>query len=164
MMSRQTFFLPDAAATFRFGEQLGRSLSASTVLLLEGNLGSGKTTLTQGIAHGLGIEEAIASPTFTLVNEYPEGRVPLYHFDLYRLNAAEVEHLHLETYSDPMEYEPGIMVIEWSERLSDRPDRYLQIHLSDAADEGRVLRIEAIGMALEPQFYQALSQSFSPVL
>lgn len=74
-----TFFLADAEATRRLGEALGLLLTAGTVLLLEGNLGSGKTTLTQGIGAGLGIADAIVSPTFTLICEYFEGRLPLYH-------------------------------------------------------------------------------------
>lgn len=163
-MSTQTFYLPDAASTVRFGEQLGRSLPAGTVILLEGDLGSGKTTLTQGIAHGLGIEGAIASPTFTLVNEYDEGRVPLYHFDLYRLNSTDVQQLHLEIYSDPAEYEPGIMIIEWSERLLRRPDCYLLIRLTDAPHDGRTLLLQPVGVEVPPPILQALNLSFSQVL
>lgn len=71
--------LPDAAATQAFGVALGRSLPVGTNVLLYGDLGSGKTTLVQGLGKGLGITEPIVSPTFTLINEYLEGRVPLYH-------------------------------------------------------------------------------------
>ena len=75
-------------------------LPPDTILLLKGDLGAGKTTLVQGIGigGGLGITDAIVSPTFTLINEYPEGRLPLYHLDLYRLEPAEVRSLYLEKY------------------------------------------------------------------
>ena len=90
--------LPDSEATRKFGVALGRSLPPGTVILLQGDLGAGKTTLVQGIAEGLGISDSIESPTFTLINEYFTGRVPLYHLDLYRLEPEEAEDLHLETY------------------------------------------------------------------
>jgi tRNA threonylcarbamoyladenosine biosynthesis protein TsaE len=137
--------LANADATRKLGNVLGRSLPAGTVLLLEGNLGSGKTTLVQGIGQGLGIEEAIASPTFTLVNEYLEGRIPLYHLDLYRLNPSEVKALYLESYWDGLENPPGIVAIEWAERLEQRPPDYLQIRLTGAETAARQAYIEAIG-------------------
>ncbi|PSN11073.1 tRNA (adenosine(37)-N6)-threonylcarbamoyltransferase complex ATPase subunit type 1 TsaE, partial [filamentous cyanobacterium CCP5] len=90
--------LPDTSTTHDLGQQLGRCLPAGTVLLLRGDLGSGKTTLVQGLGTGLGITEAISSPTFNLVNEYLDGRVPLYHIDLYRLDPAEVDGLLLDIY------------------------------------------------------------------
>lgn len=147
-MTETSFYLASANSTFQLGVQLGRSLPAGTVILLEGDLGSGKTTLVQGLAHGLGIDEAIASPTFTLVNEYPEGRIPLYHFDLYRLNGPEVAQLHLETFMDPLEYKPGIMAIEWSERLGQRPDCYVLIRLTHTLDEGRYVTLSPVGITL----------------
>ncbi len=134
--------LPDAEATRQFGVTLGRSLPAGTVILLEGDLGAGKTTLVQGIAEGLEIQDSIESPTFTLINEYLEGRIPLYHLDLYRLEIAEVEALHLESYWDGLEMDLGIVAIEWAERLPYKPDNYLQICLS-YCDNGR--QIELIG-------------------
>lgn len=130
--------LPNAAATQALGKVLGRSLPCGSTLLLEGDLGSGKTTLVQGIAEGLGITEAIASPTFNLINEYVEGRIPLYHFDLYRLAPAEVTDLNPDIYWDGIEYPLGIVAIEWAERLPYRPDRYLQISLSHHDDDRHV--------------------------
>ncbi len=121
--------LPNAAATLAVGQWLGRSLPAGTVLLLEGDLGSGKTTLVQGIGAGLGIIEPILSPTFTLICEYVEGRLPLYHFDLYRLGSHEVRGLHPEVYWQGGEFPLGIVAIEWAERLPYLPDDYLQIRL-----------------------------------
>ncbi len=125
----QEFFLPDFQATFDFGVSLGSSLSAGSVLLLEGDLGAGKTTLVQGIARGLGIDDFVLSPTFSIINEYLEGRIPLYHLDLYRLNSAEVESMFLELYWEGVEIIPGITAIEWPQRLSYKPDHFLHINL-----------------------------------
>jgi tRNA threonylcarbamoyladenosine biosynthesis protein TsaE len=133
--------LPDAAATQAVGLDFGKSLTAGSVLLLTGDLGSGKTTLVQGLAQGMGIEEPIVSPTFTIINEYFSGRLPLYHLDLYRLAAAEVDELNLASYWLGIEFEPGIMAIEWAERLPYLPDNYIQVELTYDASEGRVVRI-----------------------
>ena len=121
--------LPDALATQALGQALGQQLPAGSVLLLQGNLGSGKTTLVQGIGKGLGVSD-IDSPTFTLINEYTKGRLPLYHIDLYRLSAAEADGLFLETYWEGVEVEPGIVAIEWSERLTYLPPEPIEIALS----------------------------------
>jgi len=130
--------LENTAATLAFGEALGQELSASTVLLLKGDLGAGKTTLTQGIGKGLGLTEAIASPTFTLVNEYHQGRIPLYHLDLYRLEEpSQVDSIYPETYWEGEERESGLTVIEWSERLPFLPDSYLEIALSYTDNQRR---------------------------
>lgn len=121
--------LPTVEATQKLGHILGRSLPAGSVVLLNGDLGSGKTTLVNAIGKGLGIEDIIISPTFVLVNEYDRGRLPLYHFDLYRLNASQARALTIEQYWDEAEYEPGIVAIEWADRLGDRPPYALKIHL-----------------------------------
>ncbi|NJL87491.1 MAG: tRNA (adenosine(37)-N6)-threonylcarbamoyltransferase complex ATPase subunit type 1 TsaE [Leptolyngbyaceae cyanobacterium SM1_1_3] len=127
--------LPDAVATGRLGQWLGRSLSVGTVLLLRGDLGSGKTTLVQGIGAGLGITEMIDSPTFTLVNEYLTGRLSLYHVDLYRLEASGVESLHLEIYWEGIEVKPGIVAIEWADKLSYWPPQPLLLDLTYAGEK-----------------------------
>jgi tRNA threonylcarbamoyladenosine biosynthesis protein TsaE len=124
-----TVDLPDNRATLSLGQQLGRHSPAGTVLLLSGDLGSGKTTLVQGIGSGLGIIDAISSPTFTLINEYPEGRIPLYHIDLYRLAPEEVNQLNLDLYWDEWERPLGIVAIEWSERLTTFPPGAVEIQL-----------------------------------
>jgi tRNA threonylcarbamoyladenosine biosynthesis protein TsaE len=128
-------FLADAEATLRLGITLGQTLSVGSVILLEGDLGAGKTTLVQGIGQGLGISEPIVSPTFTLINEYTEGRLPLYHLDLYRLEPQEVLALNLETYWEGLEVMPGIVAIEWAERMPYKPYVYLSVHLA-YGDEG----------------------------
>jgi len=109
--------------------KLGQSLSAGTILLLEGDLGSGKTSLVQSLGQGLGVVDRIVSPTFTLINEYHDGRIPLYHLDLYRLPPAEVSDLYLETYWEGLEFPLGIVAIEWPERLPDWPESYIHIQL-----------------------------------
>jgi tRNA threonylcarbamoyladenosine biosynthesis protein TsaE len=125
-----TFALDSAAQTQALGLYLGKTLNAGSILLLEGDLGSGKTTLVQGIGAGLGIKDAIASPTFALIHEYPEGRIPLYHFDLYRLSSSEVAELYPELYWQGVEVPLGIVAIEWPARLLERPADYLQIELT----------------------------------
>ena len=141
-MTKMILSLPDAEATRKLGVALGRSLPAGSVILLQGDLGAGKTTLVQGIAEGLGIQDSIESPTFTLINEYLAGRIPLYHLDLYRLEPEEAEALHLESYWDGLEMDLGIVAIEWPEKLPYKPEHYLQICLS-YCDSGR--QIELIG-------------------
>ncbi|WP_414569535.1 tRNA (adenosine(37)-N6)-threonylcarbamoyltransferase complex ATPase subunit type 1 TsaE [Nostoc sp. CCY 9925] len=123
-------FLADTEATLRLGITLGESLLPGSVILLEGDLGTGKTTLVQGIGKGLGITEPIVSPTFTLINEYTEGRLPLYHLDLYRLEPQEVLSLNLESYWEGVEVTPGIVAIEWAERMPYKPNSYLSISLT----------------------------------
>lgn len=134
--------LPNTAATYQLGYQLGQTLSAGTVLLLKGDLGSGKTTLVQGLGAGLGIADTIDSPTFTLINEYLTGRIPLYHMDLYRLSVAETDGLNLDLYWDEQEVEPGIVAIEWAERLQTLPEAPITISLEYAA-AGRLATLTA---------------------
>jgi tRNA threonylcarbamoyladenosine biosynthesis protein TsaE len=138
--------LPDRSATWAFGRCLGETLPAGSVILLKGDLGAGKTTLVQGLGWGLGLTEAIASPTFTLVNEYLEGRLPLYHLDLYRLEGAAIDALYLENYWEGIEVPLGIVAIEWSERLPYQPPRYLEITLGDDGRGGRRAIVEGVGV------------------
>ncbi|HEU5439353.1 MAG TPA: tRNA (adenosine(37)-N6)-threonylcarbamoyltransferase complex ATPase subunit type 1 TsaE [Ktedonobacterales bacterium] len=101
-----------AEETRRLGEALGRLLAAGDVILLTGELGAGKTALTQGIARGLGVPGVVNSPTFTLLKEY-QGRLPLYHFDLYRIeDPTELEELGFAEYFCG----DGVSVVEWAER------------------------------------------------
>ncbi|BAY47957.1 hypothetical protein SAMD00079811_55760 [Scytonema sp. HK-05] len=134
-------FLADAAATRKLGIALGQSLNAGNVILLQGDLGAGKTTLVQGIGFGLGISDPIVSPTFTLINEYMEGRLPLYHLDLYRLEPKQVAALNLETYWEGVEVTPGIVAIEWAERMPYKPDSYLGVRLTYADEATRQAEI-----------------------
>lgn len=139
------FYLPNAEATRELGKNLGRSLPANSVLLLQGNLGAGKTTFVQGLAAGLDISESIESPTFTLINEYTTGRIPLYHLDLYRLDPSEIEDLNLEQYWEGIEVEPGIIAIEWADRLPYKPESYLQIELTYTEIGDRIATLLNVG-------------------
>ena len=124
-----TILLRNAQSTQDLGYLLGKHLPPGSVLLLFGNLGSGKTTLVQGIGKGLNISEPIVSPTFTLINEYLSGRLPLYHLDLYRLDPTQVDAIYPEIYWEGIEVSPGITAIEWSQRLLTKPSSYLEIEL-----------------------------------
>lgn len=132
-----TLFLENSEATRSLGIALGKSLPVGSTILLEGDLGSGKTTLVQGIGIGLGITEPIVSPTFTLINEYLEGRIPLYHLDLYRLQPEEITALNLDNYWEGLDFPLGIVAIEWAERLPYKPQTYLNITLSYSRETGR---------------------------
>ena len=136
-MATITLLLTDATATRSVGVTLGKFLPSGSVILLKGELGSGKTTLVQGMGEGLGITEPIVSPTFTLINEYTEGRLPLYHLDLYRLKLEEVADLHPEIYWEGIEVPLGIVAIEWSERLPYLPSNYTSVCLSYQCDGSR---------------------------
>ncbi|MDX1977014.1 MAG: tRNA (adenosine(37)-N6)-threonylcarbamoyltransferase complex ATPase subunit type 1 TsaE [Pseudanabaenaceae cyanobacterium bins.68] len=101
--------------------ELGQLLLPGSVLWLSGDLGAGKTTFVQGLARGLGITEAVTSPTFSLIDQYSGGRLPLYHVDLYRLEPEQVPDLHLYAYWQGQDFQPGILAIEWAERLASLP-------------------------------------------
>jgi tRNA threonylcarbamoyladenosine biosynthesis protein TsaE len=148
----QLVTLADAAATQSLGAALGRIISAGVVLLLKGDLGSGKTTFVQGLGAALGVEEPVVSPTFALIHEYPEAQIPLYHLDLYRLQPDETAALHLEDYWEGA-YPAGVVAIEWPERLKYLPPAYLSIHLS-VVEAGRLAQVEAVG-SLPQQALQA---------
>ncbi len=128
--------------TGKLGVCLGRLAQAGDVFLLVGDLGSGKTCLTQGIARGLDINEYAASPTFVLVREL-HGRLPLYHIDLYRLDRLEeIADLGLDVYL----YGDGVCVIEWAEKgLKVLPEEHLLVWLSYVSDTERRLKFEPKG-------------------
>ena len=128
----------NAEETEALGEALGRLLKPGDLVLLYGDLGAGKTTFVKGLARGLGVPEEtyVVSPSFALINEY-EGRVPLYHVDLYRLSPEEVEDLGL------WELLPrGIMVVEWAERLEGAPPPRFRIYFTYTAETEREIRLE----------------------
>jgi tRNA threonylcarbamoyladenosine biosynthesis protein TsaE len=128
--------------TRQIGERLGGLCQPGDLILLEGGLGSGKTTLAQGIGRGLGVGRPINRPTFTLVKEYG-GRLPLYHFDFYRLeDPAEVADLGLDEYLDG----DGVCVVEWADRAAPLwPERCLRIRLAAMGPRTRRLCLEGIG-------------------
>ena len=106
-------FSNSADTTIKIGKLIGSCLTKGTVIAYKGTLAAGKTTLTKGIAESLEIDEVITSPTFTLVSEY-EGKLPLYHFDVYRLDTVED---FLNIGSEEMMYGDGVCAIEWSEKI-----------------------------------------------
>ncbi len=110
--------------------QLAQLVTDGTIILLEGNLGSGKTTFMQAFGRALGISARITSPTFTLIDEYTEGRLPLYHIDLYRLEPSQVPSLHLEEYWRGEDFPLGVVAIEWASKLINIPPQHLKINLS----------------------------------
>lgn len=102
--------------TFELGKSLGEGANAGDILCLNGDLGVGKTVFTKGYAKGLGITEEVNSPTFTIIQEYKDGRIPLYHFDVYRIeDSFEMDELGYEEYF----FGDGVCLIEWSVNISD---------------------------------------------
>ena len=125
------------------GERLGTLLQKNDVLILSGELGAGKTTFTKGLAKGLGIRQMIKSPTYTIVREY-EGRLPLYHLDVYRIE-GDADSIDLDEFL----FGGGVTVIEWGHLLGeDFPDSYLELELLKEA-EGRRLHFSAQGPRAE---------------
>jgi tRNA threonylcarbamoyladenosine biosynthesis protein TsaE len=134
-----------ADETAAIGRRIGALLQSGDVLLLTGELGSGKTCLTQGIGAGMGIPDPIKSSSFVLMNEYQEA-LPLFHADLYRLtDPSEVADLSLEEYAAP-----GVLVVEWPERAWDElPEEHLLVRMSYEGEDERALEFEARGSRYE---------------
>ena len=126
-----------AAETRALGEKLAGRLQPGDVLLLEGDLGAGKSELTRGIAKGLGVTETVTSPSFTILNVYESGRCPLYHFDWYRLESAEeLYELGLDEYLGG----DGIAVVEWPGRCPDAvPEGAVRIRMTAAGENERMI-------------------------
>ena len=129
-----------AAETRALGEKLASRLKAGDVVVLEGELGAGKSELARGIAKGLGVTETVTSPSFTILNVYESGRCPMYHFDWYRLESEEeLYELGMDEYLGG----DGIAVIEWAERCPDAvPERCIRIRLEAAGEETRKIETE----------------------
>lgn len=120
--------------TFALGEKIGREARPGQVYTLLGDLGVGKTVFTQGVAKGLEIEEAICSPTFTIVQVYEEGRLPFYHFDVYRI--GDVEEMDEIGYEDYF-YGEGICFIEWANLIEEIiPDNCIRITIKKNLEKG----------------------------
>ncbi len=130
--------------TQRIGARLAAFVQAGDVLLLEGQLGAGKTAFTQGVAAGLGINDYVNSPTFVIISEYPTGRLPLYHIDLYRFDdPRQAIAIGLEDYLPEPE---GVTVVEWPERAMDfMPPDHLRVRIAYLSDSKRTIRLHAEG-------------------
>lgn len=150
--------LRSLAETERFGRLLGEIAIPGDVIILQGSLGAGKTTLTQFIGTGLAVPAAtyITSPTFSLMHEYP-GRLAMYHMDLYRLSSEEeVEELGFLEYI----YGDGLTVIEWPERLGELlPDEHLEITLAIGGEDCRSAKISAHGQNWQQRMAEIGSSS-----
>ena len=130
-MVRETF---SPEETFEFGKELGKQAKAGTVICLDGDLGVGKTVFTQGFAAGLGIEEPVNSPTFTILQIYEEGRLPLYHFDVYRIEEPEeMDEIGYEDYF----YGDGVCLIEWASMIEELiPETAVQVTIKKDLERG----------------------------
>lgn len=120
--------------TFELGRRIGEACSPGQVYTLIGDLGVGKTVFTQGLAKGLEITEPVNSPTFTIVQIYEEGRMPFYHFDVYRI--GDVEEMDEIGYED-MFYGEGVCLIEWANLIEEiLPEKYVQISIEKDLEKG----------------------------
>ena len=120
--------------TFNLGRLIGEQAHAGQIFLLNGDLGVGKTVFTQGVAAGLGITEPVNSPTFTILNEYREGRMPLFHFDVYRIeDPEEMEEVGYDDYF----FGEGICLIEWAEQIAELlPEKVVSITIEKDPEKG----------------------------
>ncbi len=125
--------------TEALGERLAASLQPGDVIAYYGDLGAGKTAFTRGVARGLGINEPVTSPTYTIVNEYLQGRMPLFHFDMYRLGSAdELFDIGWEDYLE----RGGVCAVEWSENVEEALAGAIRIHICHVGENDRKIAIE----------------------
>lgn len=128
--------------TEQLGERLAKQLSPGRIIALRGGLGAGKTAFTRGLARGLGISEPVTSPTYTIVNEYLSGRMPLFHFDMYRLHSSDdLFDIGWEDYLA----RNGLCVVEWSERVADALPQPITVTLQTLPDQEGCRRITIEG-------------------
>ncbi len=127
------------AETEAVGEALAKTLRPGTVLAFRGDLGAGKTAFTRGLGRGLGCTERVTSPTYTIVNEYTSGRLPLFHFDMYRLRSSE--DLFDIGWEDYLE-RGGVCAVEWSENVADALDGAIRITIEKTGENSRRILME----------------------
>ena len=125
--------------TEKIGAALGKILKPGTILAYRGDLGAGKTAFTRGVAKGLGCDEIVTSPTYTIVNEYLGGRIPLFHFDMYRL--ASSDDLWDSGWEDYLD-RGGVCAVEWSENVADAMEGAIFITIHKTGEESRLIEIE----------------------
>ena len=132
-----------AEETRKLGERLAEGVRPGDVILLEGPLGAGKSELARGIARGLGVEETVTSPSFTILNVYTSGRIPLYHFDWYRLEIEEeLYELGMEEYLGG----DGVALVEWPGRCPDAlPEKFMMIEILPEGENRRAFRVQRHG-------------------
>ena len=133
------FISHSPAETETLGEALGKILTPGTVLAYRGDLGAGKTAFTRGLARGLGAGERVTSPTYTIVNEYLSGRMPLFHFDMYRLGSSdELFDIGWEDYLE----RGGVCAVEWSENVADALTDAITVTIEKTGEETRRITLE----------------------
>ena len=124
--------------TEKVGEALGKCLQPGTILAYEGDLGAGKTAFTRGLARGLGAKEQVTSPTYTIVNEYLSGRMPLFHFDMYRLSCSDdLWDIGWEDYLE----RSGVCAVEWSENVADAMEGAIIVCIQKLGEQTRRITI-----------------------
>ena len=139
------FITNSAQETEQVGQALGARLQPGTVLAYEGDLGAGKTAFTRGLARGLGATEQVTSPTYTIVNEYLSGRIPLFHFDMYRLTSADdLWDIGWEDYLE----RGGVCAVEWSENVRDALEDAITVRIEKLGEESRKITITG-GIGIE---------------
>ena len=134
-----TYLTNSPAETEAIGAALAKTLQPGTVIAYRGDLGAGKTAFTRGMARGLGVTDIVTSPTYTIVNEYLGGRLPLFHFDMYRL--ASSDDLFDIGWDDYLE-RGGVAAVEWSENVADAMEDAIFITIEKTGDESRRITIE----------------------
>ena len=131
--------------TEKVGEALGKVLRPGSILAYEGDLGAGKTAFTRGLARGLGAAEQVTSPTYTIVNEYLSGRMPLFHFDMYRLSSSDdLWDIGWEDYLE----RGGVCAVEWSENVADAMEDAITVCIQKTGEDSRMITITG-GAGLE---------------
>ena len=136
--------------TEKIGEALAKNLQPGTILAYRGDLGAGKTAFTRGLARGLGCKETVTSPTYTIVNEYLGGRLPLFHFDMYRLASSDdLWDIGWEDYLD----REGVCAVEWSENVQDAMEDAVTVTIEKLGESTRRITIE--GNLLPEAFAQS---------
>ena len=138
---KQSFYIANEAAMVALGGEIGQTLCAGDIILLKGNLGAGKTTLTRGILQAFGWQGAVKSPTYTIVEPYEQLTIPIYHFDLYRL--SDWDELEALGYRDYLNAQ-SIVLLEWPERVPLLADMATGVIQIDYADTGRQVSVQRL--------------------
>ena len=134
-----TFLTNSPGETEVLGAKLAALLTPGTVLAYEGDLGAGKTAFTRGLARGLGCNDIVTSPTYPIVNEYLSGRLPLFHFDMYRLHSSDdLWDIGWEDYLD----RGGVCAVEWSENVADAMEEAVRVRIEKLGEDSRRITIE----------------------
>ena len=136
------FLSQSPAQTEQFAAKLAKCLKPGTVIAYRGDLGAGKTAFTRGLARGLGITESVTSPTYTIVNEYLSGEMPLFHFDMYRLKSSD--DLFDIGWEDYLE-RGGICAVEWSENVPEAMENALEITIEKTGEDTRRITVKGSG-------------------